>query len=66
MNILIKFSYLLQIISGEEGKKKKLEGINFENILVKWSPSPGQSLRSLLLTESSGVEEHPEDNDLTE
>ena len=40
MNILIKFSYLLQIISGEEGKKKKLEGINFENILVKWSPPP--------------------------
>ena len=49
---------------------RKGEGGNkFENILVQWTPSPSpmlvQSL-SLLLVESPGVEEHPEDNDLTE
>ena len=70
MNILIKFSYLLQIISSEEGKKKS-EGIILKiffqlNGHRHQSYRARQSLRSLLLAESPGVEEHPEDNDLTE
>ena len=51
MNIRIKFSYLLQIISDEEGKRR-LEGINFK--IFKFNGHQlamelGQSLRLLLV-----------------
>ena len=67
MNEYSKKNFLSSLNHIRRGRKGEVGRNKFRNISVQLSPATEPlQLLSFLLVQSSGVEEHPEDNDLSE